>query len=487
MTDLSSRGRRFGSVGGHQARGLARGVVGSARVIAFGASNVAPAGAVVGGLVIVVSYAGFASPLVVIIAFVASLCCASTIAEFARRLPSAGSLYTYNSRGLGQNAGFLTGWMMIFAYALYVPAGISLTSAYASQLGADTLHVTIDDWVLFLVILGAVVLVAYLGIRTSSSVDLVLVAGEVAVIAALAITILVKIGPDQYTAAILSPASSPNGQLTDITDAMIYGITAFAGFEAAAALGEEARNTRRSVPASTIGVVIVAGIFYLLVVVAEMLGVGRHGIPGFTQHGNPLGYLTTRYWSPSVLWAIDLVIVLTGLGFVIASLNVAIRILFAMGRERALPGSLARVSSRHTPAVAIGCVAALTLVLGLPLTYAYGGARTFGYLAGAGGLSVVLIYLAVNVAAIRAFRTEFRDEFTLGRHLLVPATAVILFLFPLWGILHPRAGTLVDLLPFAALGWLGLGVIAVGVLRARRPAGLETLGRVFTQPPDSQR
>ena len=487
MTGLSWRGRRLGGASSHETRGLARGVVGSARVIAFGASNVAPAGAVVGGLLIVVSYAGFASPLVIILAFVASLCCANSIAEFARRLPSAGSLYTYNSRGLGQTAGFLTGWMMIFAYALYVPAGISLTSAYASQLGADTLHVTIGGWVLFLVILGAVVLVAYLGIRTSSSVDLVLVAGEVAVIAALAITILVKIGPDHYTAAVLSPASSPNGQLTDITDAMIYGITAFAGFEAAAALGEEARNARRSVPASTIGVVIVAGIFYLLVVVAEMFGIGRHGIPGFTQQGNPLGYLTTRYWSPSALWVIDLVVVLTGLGFVVASLNVAIRVLFAMGRERALPASLARVSSRHTPAIAIGCVAALTLVLGLPLTYAYGGARTFGYLAGAGGLSVVLIYLAVNVAAIRAFRTEFRDEFRLWRHLLVPATAAILFLFPLWGILRPRHHTLADLLPFAALGWLGLGAVAVGVLRARRPAGLERLGRVFIQPTDNQR
>ena len=480
MISLSWVGRRLGGGSSDEARGLAHGVVGSGRVIAFGASNVAPAGAVVGGLVIVVSYAGFASPLVVIIAFVASLCCASTIAEFGRRLPSAGSLYTYNSRGLGRTGGFLTGWMMIFAYALYVPAGISLTSVYASQLAADVLHVTIDGWVLFLVILGAVVLVAYLGIATSSSVDLVLVAGEVAIIAALAITVLVKIGPAHYSAAVLSPASSPNGQLTDITDAMIYGITAFAGFEAAAALGEEARNTRRSIPASVIGVVIVTGVFYLLVVLAEMFDAGRQGIPGFTLQGNPLGHLTSRYWSPSALWAIDLVVVLTGLGFVIASLNAAIRVLFAMGRERVLPGALARVSSRHTPAVSIGCVAVLTLVLGLPLTYVYGGARTFGYLAGAGGLSVVLIYLAVNVAAIRAFRTEFRDEFRLGRHLLVPATAAVLFLFPLWGILHPRARTLMDLLPFAALGWLCLGTIAAGVLRARRPTSFETLGRVFT-------
>jgi amino acid transporter len=469
----------------HDGGGLARGVVGSARVIAFGASNVAPAGSVVAGLVIVVSYAGFASPLVVLIAFVAALCCASSIAEFARRLPSAGSLYTYGSRGLGRTGGFLTGWMMVFAYALYVPAGIGLTSEYTSHLLAGTLHVTVSAWALFVIIVGAVVLVAYLGIKTSSSVDLVLVVGEVAVIAALAITILVSVRPADYSAAVLSPASSPNGQLTDITNAMIYGITAFAGFEAATALGEEARNTRRSVPASTIGVVIATGIFYLLVVHAEMFGVGRQGIPGFVQQGNPLSHLTSRYWSPSAVWAIELVVVLAGLGFVIATFNVVIRVLFAMGRESVLPETLARLSRRRTPIVSIACVAAFALALGLPLTYRYGGVRTFGYIAGAGGLAVVLVYLAVNIAVIRAFRTEFRDEFRLWRHLIVPATATVLFLFPLWGILHPRAHQLADLLHFTALGWLCLGVIVAVILRARRSSSFEMLGRVF-MPSDGQ-
>jgi amino acid transporter len=369
--------------------------------------------------------------------------------------------------------------MMVFAYALYVPAGIALTSVYASQLVAVAVHVTISSWALFLVILAAVAGVAYLGIGTSSSADLVLALGEVAVFAALAITILVKAGPVHYSAAVFSPASSPHGQFTDVTNAMIYGIAAFAGFETAAALGEEARNARRSVPVSIVVIVILTGLFYLLVVVAEVFGVGRRGIPGFTAQGSPLGYLTSRYWSPSALWVIDLVVVLTGLGFVIAVFNAAIRIVFAMGREQALPGSLARLSGRRTPVVAIGGVAGLTLALGLPLTYAIGGARTFGYLAGAAGLSVVLIYLAVNFAVIRAFRTEFRSQFRPVRHLFIPATAAVLFLFPLWGILHPRTHQLIDLLPFAALGWLCLGAIAAGVLRSRRPASFETLGRIF--------
>jgi hypothetical protein len=92
---------------------------------------------------------------------------------------------------------------------------------------------------------------------------------------------------------------------------------------------------------------------------------------------------------------------------------------------------------------------------------------------------VVLVYLAVNVAIIRAFRTEFRGEFRFWRHLLVPATAAVLFMFPLWGILHPQAHSLADLLPFTALGWLCVGGIAAGILRARRPTSFEAIGRVF--------
>ena len=40
-----------------EGRGLAHWVIGSARVVAFGVSGVAPAGSMVGGLVILVSYA----------------------------------------------------------------------------------------------------------------------------------------------------------------------------------------------------------------------------------------------------------------------------------------------------------------------------------------------------------------------------------------------------------------------------------------------
>jgi hypothetical protein len=86
-----------------------------------------------------------------------------------------------------------------------------------------------------------------------------------------------------------------------------------------------------------------------------------------------------------------------------------------------------------------------------------------------------------------AFRTEFREQFRLWRHLLIPAAAVVVFLFPQWGIIRPPAYTLVNLLPFTALGWLGLGVIAVAILRVRRPARFETLGRAFMPAEEGER
>jgi hypothetical protein len=42
----------------------------------------------------------------------------------------------------------------------------------------------------------------------------------------------------------------------------------------------------------------------------------------------------------------------------------------------------------------------------------------------------VLVYLAVNIAVIRAFRTEFREQFRLWRHLLIPAAAVVVLRSP---------------------------------------------------------
>jgi amino acid transporter len=115
------------SAGSAETRELAHEIVGPARVIAFGTSIVAPSASVVTVLILMVAYAGFASPLVVLITFAASLCCAMSTGEFARHVPSAGWAYTYNSRGLAGNSTLVTllpfiglGWLCVGGVAAAV-------------------------------------------------------------------------------------------------------------------------------------------------------------------------------------------------------------------------------------------------------------------------------------------------------------------------------------------------------------------------------
>ena len=58
---------------------------------------------------LVAADAGVAAPWAYIVAGAGSLCLASVIIRFTRRMASAGGVYTYTSRGLGAGGGFIGG------------------------------------------------------------------------------------------------------------------------------------------------------------------------------------------------------------------------------------------------------------------------------------------------------------------------------------------------------------------------------------------
>src|SRR5436190_18096026 len=107
--------------------------IGCPRVIGFIAGFIGPAASIVLGLTVTFSIAGFATPFIVLVALIGALLTGASIAEFAKRAPSAGGLYTYNSRGLGHVGGFITGWLLSFAYMVYVPGGVGASASFFSQ------------------------------------------------------------------------------------------------------------------------------------------------------------------------------------------------------------------------------------------------------------------------------------------------------------------------------------------------------------------
>src|SRR5947209_16745213 len=99
-----------------KAQRLEKNVLSVPNGIALAAAAMTPVIAVVLNAPATGRVAGAALPLSFLLAFIACLLVGNSIVQFARRLRSAGSFYTFNSYGLGKSAGFFTGWLFWIGY-----------------------------------------------------------------------------------------------------------------------------------------------------------------------------------------------------------------------------------------------------------------------------------------------------------------------------------------------------------------------------------
>jgi amino acid transporter len=117
-----------------------------------------------------------------------------------------------------------------------------------------------------------VFMLTYRDIRLSTTAGVILGAFEIAVFGALAIWMLLSNAGDLN----LQPFNPHHalGGWNGVFRGMVFAILAFIGFEAAAPLGEEARNPRRTVPIAVIGSAVAIGLFYVLCSYAWVFGAG---------------------------------------------------------------------------------------------------------------------------------------------------------------------------------------------------------------------
>jgi amino acid transporter len=77
--------------------------------------------------------AGAAAPWAYIVAGAGSLCLASVIIRFTRRMASAGGIYTYVARGLGAGGGFIAGWLYAPAFGVGVSFVMVISGFFLNQ------------------------------------------------------------------------------------------------------------------------------------------------------------------------------------------------------------------------------------------------------------------------------------------------------------------------------------------------------------------
>jgi amino acid transporter len=461
------------------ATGLRRDAIGLREVLFQSITDMAPGAAIAASIPAGAAFAGGALPLAVVFALVASLFTAWTISQLASEIPAAGSLATYAARGIHPSVGFLVAWAYVMVGWLVAPLVLlQLGFTTASTLNTEFGWPANLWWPWSILGMLIVLLVGIFGIRASARLGTILGIFEIAVFLIMGVLLVIHAGSDN-TLSVFTTTHTPAGQyhgLSGVIAGSVFTTLAFLGFESAAPLAEEARNPRRTVQLAVMLSTLLIGALYVFTTYAIDVAFGPDKFASFTTTGAASweGVARDLY---GLFWVlVFFAIINSTLANSNAGVNVASRTAFAMGRVRAFPAMFAQVSERHrAPVSAIVAGTAIGLAVMLGLGFGYDPVTAFAMIGTALVITLVGIYLVMNVACIGYFARR-SGRFNLVSHLIIPVLGILAFI-PAWlagaGIKAPGLSFITPLsAPYSYMGpavaiWMVIGVIYLVFLYLR--------------------
>ena len=464
-----------------QEQHLAKGTLRTWDAVAISVSVLAPGMAMLLNVPGVAAVAGGSTPLAFLLGGVACLSLAFVVIGFTRRMASAGYAYTYASRSLGKESGFMAGWLYAFGLCCFVP----MTMAGAAALAADLMGLPNSAW-LPLFIVGMVLLVVLSIVRIAVTTRLQLVIGviTIAVIVIVDLVVTAKGGASGNTLEPFTFSHTVSGGFNGVFYGIILGVTSYIGFETAADFGEETANPRRSIPIAIIAATSFAIVLYLFTTYAMTIGFG-------VDNGDKLGADPFALKTIAASFVGGPMGVLVEIGGMLSAFVVCVgcatagtRTLFAMGREGVLPAWLGRTHPRfQTPANATVLVAVVSTLLAALVGYtvgdAFGAATTtiYYFFATLGTLAIIVVYIGLCVGGMVFFRSNERWNPLV--HFGIPLVGVVIFGAALYGSVRPTPPYPLNLTPYITIAWFVAGVVAVMVLRARNPEAVARIGSIL--------
>ena len=460
--------------------GLRTGSIGLGGTLMQSIAQISPTLGIFYTIAFTTGQAGISAPLTYLAAFLVCLMIAVPMRGLARHLPSAGGFYTYVSAGIGPKAGFMTGWL----YAIMVTVVPAALAAFTGAILQDELGgkygILIPWWVYAIAILLVCFACAYRGIVISIKLLVVMTVFEMAVGLGLAVAGVISPGPGGVNLEGFNPANIQNG--SGFFLAIVLSIFAFTGFESAAAVGEESKDPKRIVPKAIVGSLVLIGLFYVVTAWGLQIGWGTDDLESLAASPTaPAFVLADRLFDGASL-IILIALVNSGLGVCIACTTSATRTIFGIARTGALPAVLATVQPKHrTPVVAVFVQSAIALlvclVIGLPL----GPYNLFNMLGTTGTFVYIPIFILMNVAAFRFFRTRHPEEFSVWAYVVAPIVSTVALGLIAYNSLVPLPAFPVVLAPFIALTYVILGAVVL-VGRNLRPGKRDWMSRAGELP-----
>jgi amino acid transporter len=252
----------------------------------------------------------------------------------SRFVTNAGAFYSYVARGMGKPAGLGASFVALVAYTtiqmgVYGLFGASLEGLIVSWGGPD-----ITWWVWAFIAMAIVAVLGYRNIELSVRILGVFLLCEVIVIAIMDFAVLGQggahgISGNSFTASSFFSGSPGIG--------VMFAVASFMGFEATAIYGEEARDSKRTVPIATYAAVISIGAFYTFSAWATVNAYGPAHIVGAARKDPDLTFSISQNYVGSGLKDVMNVLLITSLFAVLLAFhNAFARYLFSLGRETVL-------------------------------------------------------------------------------------------------------------------------------------------------------
>ena len=303
-------------------------------------------------------------PLVYVVGIVAMLFTALSYKQLSGVFPVAGSVYSYVQKGWHPYLGFLAGWMILADYLL-IPA---LIYAFcASWLRGLLPAVPAWIWVLGFVLFNTAVNI--LGIRLQARAHFILLMLELLALVifigcAIHFVFVAGYGTGDWSLAPLFQPEHLSGGF--IATATSIAVLSFLGFDAISTLAEETSNPRKTIGNATVLALLLLGAIFIVQTYLAALAHPDYrtldATLGFFEIGREVG----GQWLYLLLIIVS--VIAAGIANALSAQLAIARILYSMGRDRALPGSafLATVNARlKTPVNATLLVAGLSIVLAL--------------------------------------------------------------------------------------------------------------------------
>jgi amino acid transporter len=442
--------------------------------------------------------AGRAVPLTFLIAAVGVLLVAYSFVRLCQYFHHSGSVYAFVGATLGPRAGVVAGWGLLGTYVFYAvvtasAAGIFGT-AFLQEVGAWPNPPTWAPFILLAVVLALVLLLAVIPARRGANVLLSVEGTTVALILIVTVVVLVRLlagnapGHEHFTLTVFQPA--PGTGVSAIFLGVVFGFLSFAGFEAAATLGEEAKRPTRDIPRAIFGVAVFGGVYFVVVTAVEMMGFGtsKAGVTAFTNSPSLLGELGASYVGHWVGDVITLGTTVSAFGCCLASTVGAARLMYALSRDTAGPRGVGAGSRWGTPANATMVVVAMSALIVIIYATAF-HATAFDSFLWSGTIGTLILLVAYVLASIGCIVLVFvRRKLSVPMwQIIIPIAGLVVLGYTLYRNVIPYPTGDGAWFPITAGVWLAVAIVAVIVApRTARKLGAALAAREGIKAPDGE-